>query len=76
MRRPKPGPKPTAKKGSISGKDARSQAIEAAKIAAKKNEGKIKVRIDHRTEIMVDPDQYYANEANNNNSGYNGGCLQ
>lgn len=56
MRKPKPGPKPSAKRGSISGKDARSQAIEAAKIAAKRNEGKIAVRIDYRSEILIDPE--------------------
>ena len=58
MNKPKPGPRPKQKDGSYSGKDARTQAIEAAKIAAKKNEGKIKVRIDHRTEVLLTQEEY------------------
>lgn len=50
--------KPQIKLGSISTRDARHQAIEAAKIAQEKNKGKIKIRIDYRTEILVDPDTY------------------
>jgi len=63
MNKKKPGHKPKSKVGSISGKDARNQAVEAARIAKQNNKGKIKVRINRTTwctvvEILILPDQF------------------
>lgn len=57
MTKPKGGQKPKEKVGSISGKDARTQALIAANTARKLNKGKVKLRINERTEIMVHPEE-------------------
>lgn len=52
------GPKKKEKQGHIAGRDHKSQATEAAKIAKKRNKGKMRVRINSRTEILILPNHY------------------
>lgn len=49
--------KPQIKLGTVSRAEAKSQAAIAAEKARQRNQGKVSVRINHRTEIMVFPDE-------------------
>jgi len=50
------------KAGTLNRRTAREMALQAAKVAAEANKNKIKVRIDPRTEILIDPEKLHLYE--------------